>query len=284
MNMPSVFKRNAGNLALVDGIEFVLPVTSTRASAFMAVFEVKKGIARTMVPEELRLFTFRRKALLMVSVIDYRETSIGTYIEFSLGLMVSSPALKSGLLSKLAPQLSGIGQYVLDLPVSTEISVKGGKGIWGMPKHQASLDYIENKSMVSSRYDLDGQLVCQIDIVPPKVWLPLRQQAINYCGFRGMLYKSLVHFRGRAGVSIFGSACGGIKIGPHPKALFLKELNPAQSPLAVVYIPNMVGYLDDYIQSWFLSYKNSVTAKPEGLESVVKLGQSRKWPKPTGRF
>ena len=36
----------------------------------------------------------------------------------------------------------GLGQYVVDLPVSTEVSVKGGKGIWGMPKHQANLDFV----------------------------------------------------------------------------------------------------------------------------------------------
>ena len=36
----------------------------------------------------------------------------------------------------------GTGQYVFDLPVCSEISVKGGKGIWGMPKHQANLDFI----------------------------------------------------------------------------------------------------------------------------------------------
>ena len=37
-----------------------------------------------------------------------------------------------------AERTSAVGQYVWDLPVSTEISVKGGKGIWGTPKHQAT--------------------------------------------------------------------------------------------------------------------------------------------------
>ena len=43
--------------------------------------------------------------------------------------------------------------------MSTEVSVKGGKGIWGMPKHQASLDFVVNDDAVSSHYDVDGQLV-----------------------------------------------------------------------------------------------------------------------------
>jgi hypothetical protein len=36
---------------------------------------------------------------------------------------------------------TGTGQYIPDLPVSSEISVKGGKGIWGMPKHKSNLDF-----------------------------------------------------------------------------------------------------------------------------------------------
>jgi len=42
------------------------------------------------------------------------------------------------LLPAIFMQHYGTGQYVIDLPVSSDISVKGGKGILGMPKHKAN--------------------------------------------------------------------------------------------------------------------------------------------------
>ena len=40
--------------------------------------------------------------------------------------------------------------------------MKGGKGIWGMPKHQANLDFRVDDRTMSSQYDLDGQLCLRI--------------------------------------------------------------------------------------------------------------------------
>ena len=76
--------------------------------------------------------------------------------------------------------------------MSTEISVKGGKGIWGMPKHQANLDYVVGDRTVSSQYDLDGSsFVLRITIDrPQRIRLPLSIAAADYCQFRGLLMKS----------------------------------------------------------------------------------------------
>ena len=67
----------------------------------------------------------------------------------------------------LLPGPFRFGQYVVDLPVSTEISVKGGKGIWGMPKHQANLDFEVTDRVVSSQYDKDGQAAVFVEIERP---------------------------------------------------------------------------------------------------------------------
>jgi hypothetical protein len=51
--------------------------------------------------------------------------------------------------------------------------VKGGKGIWGMPKHRANLDFRVDDRTVSSQYDLDGELAMRITIPRPRhAWLP----------------------------------------------------------------------------------------------------------------
>ena len=87
--------------------------------------------------------------------------------------------------------------------MSSEISVKGGKGIWGMPKHQANLDFVITPTTVSSQYDVDGLLGARIEIDrPPATALPLDVGAANYCVFRGMVMRSSIYFQGAADVAL----------------------------------------------------------------------------------
>ena len=202
MGAPRRQKRIEGRHAYVDGIRYRMPIDSWNASAIMAAFPCDYERARALLPDgyvqPLRLWN---TALLLVTVIDYRETDIGAYIEYSIAIACTyGDSPRSRLLPALFMKWFGTGQYVLDLPVSTDVSVKGGRGIWGMPKHRASLDFAAGRKWVSSQYDLDGRMVSRLDIRKPKrYWLPLNAGAANYCGFRGMIMRSFIYFRARAG-------------------------------------------------------------------------------------
>jgi hypothetical protein len=185
-----------------------------------------------------------------------------------------TPALPLPLLQRLY----GTGQYVIDLPVSSEVSVKGGKGIWGMPKHQANLDFVIAPRKVSSQYDLDGELCVRIEVDRPRFEaLPLSLATSNYCAFRGMLMKSNISFHGHAGFNLPLTRSARLEIGEHPRVGALKRLGISSRPLFCGYFPSTEGILDDHIDSWFLSYQTPPSAAPEGLESVVGLGQSQEW-------
>ena len=112
----------------------------------MAAFPISAARAAELIPgEEVHPFRLGGDVgLLVVTVVDYRTTDIGSYIEFSIAIACThglEPA--PALLPALLRGRYGTGQFVVDLPVSTEVSVKGGKGIWGMPKHQANLDFVD---------------------------------------------------------------------------------------------------------------------------------------------
>ncbi len=285
MATPRRLELQAGRFALVDGIPFALPVYCARSPALFAVFPIDAERARALLPgNEIHPFRLWKKGLLVVSVIDYRDTSIGKYIEFSVAIACThgrkaAPRLLPALLMKHY----GTGQFVVDLPVSTEISVKGGKGIWGMPKHQANLDYVVGDRTVSSQYDLDGQLCVRIEIDrPARERLPFAASASNYCQFRGMLVKSYIHFRGRVGVSLFKKGSARLTLGSHPRVAALKELRIEPDPLFTAFLPEANGLLDDYFESWFLSFPEPPARTPEGLESVVKLGLGQEWLEPPG--
>jgi len=286
MAAPARQRRLAGCHALVDGIPFEMPVNSEQSPALMAVFSIDADAARHLMPgNEVHPMRLWKRGLLMVTVINYVITDIGRYIEYSIAIACThgrrpAPPLLPCLLMKTF----GTGQYVWDLPVSTEVSVKGGKGIWGMPKHQASLDFVIGNRWVSSQYDLDGQMMMRIDVQKPSsAWLPVNMGAANYCAFRGMLMKSYIYFKGNLGFSLFRQGSARLFVGDHPRMAPLKTLDIDPNPIAAGFFPSTAGVLDDYFECWFLTEVQAPVRPMEGLESTHSLGQSQEWLVPPAR-
>ena len=219
------------------------------------------------------------KAALLITVINYVDTSIGKYIEYSIAIGCthgSKPA--PPILNAIMMKTYGTGQYILDLPVSSEVSVKGGKGIWGMPKHKANLDFIETDNMVSSQYEKDGKFAFRIEIIRPKSSsLKLQIGAVNYCRFRNMLMASYIYFNTKAGVNLFSKAKANLYIGDHPNVSFLRDIDINPDPFFTMYMPQANGILDDHFDCWFMTYDEPPEKMPEGLESVYDLGFSEDW-------
>jgi hypothetical protein len=286
MGRPRRLEQQAGRHALVDGIRFTLPVGSHETPALMAAFAIDADKAAALLPgNELHPFRLWKKGLLVVTVVNYVITNIGRYIEFSIAIACTHgrrPAPR--LLPVLFQKTYGTGQFVYDLPVSTEVSVKGGKGIWGMPKHQANLDFVVDDQWVSSQYDLDGQLAMRIDVArPANAWLPVNMPGTNYCAFRGMLMASYVDFKGKLGFHLMKQGSARLRIGEHPRVRALKDLGISERPLFAGFFPDTQGVLDDHFECWFLSEDQPQTAPAEGMESVVGLGQSQEWLAPPTR-
>jgi hypothetical protein len=265
----------------VDGIPFELPVVCGRSPALRAAFSIDASRAAALLPgrEIFPLRLWNNRGVLMIVVINYLQTTIGKYVEFSVGIACTHgsrpapPLLPAALMS-----LYGTGQYVFDLPVSSEVSVKGGKGIWGMPKHQANLDFRIDERTVSSMYSLDGTEVLTIEIDRPgRPWLPMRMAAANYCAFRGMLMKSYIYFRGKGALSLFRKGSARLRIGSHPRVQPLRTLDIDPDPLMTAFIPEAEGTLDDHFEAWFLDYDKVPGSMPEGMESVVDLSRSEDW-------
>lgn len=279
-------RRLAGRHALVDGISFTMPVNSRHSPALMAAFPVDADAAAALLPggevHPLRLPNGR--GLLVITVIDYRDTDIGRYVEFSIAIACTHsrrPVL--GLLAGPALLLPPfrLGQFVVDLPVSSLVSVKGGKGIWGMPKHQANLDFTETDEMISSQYDLDGRLAVRIEIDHPGgPRVPMRAAGVNYCAFRGMLVKSTVSFASPAYLGVLGRARARLYLGDSPRVDPLRTLGISGKPVFTAYLPDSRGILDDHFESWFLTSAEPIETESEGLESVVGVTPSEDWLKP----
>ncbi len=283
MSLPKRLKRQEGRYGLVDGIPFDLPVASKDSPALMAAYSIDYEKARKLMPgREVHPFRIWNKAVLLITVIDYRVTTIGKYVEFSIGIGCTQGRKPAPpLLPLIFMKSFGTGQYVFDLPVSSEVSVKGGKGIWGMPKHQANLNFLIGEKTVSSQYDLDGRFAMKIEVQRSKKEnFPVNMSGANYCAFRGMLMKSYVYFKGKAGFCLFKKGSAKLTIGDHPRLKPLKDLDISENPLFSGFFPKTDGVLDDHFENWFLDSAELPTQIPEGLESVVHLTQSQEWLEP----
>lgn len=280
MGHPARLDQQAGRWALVDGIPFQMPVYCKDSPALFAAFSINADKARKLIPgNEIHPLRLWNKGVLVVSVINYLNTNIGRYIEFSIAIACTHGARPAPrLLPGLLMNYYGTGQWVFDLPVSTEVSVKGGKGIWGMPKHQGNLNYIIGDKTVSSQYDQGGMFAVKIEIDRPKsCWLPVSMAGVNYTAFRGMLFKSSVFFKGKLGFSLFKKGSARLTIGDHPRVQALKGLEIDPDPILAAFLPAANGVLDDHSESWFLSETQLPATPPEGMESVVNLGQGQEW-------
>ncbi len=279
MGLPGRFRKLEGRHALVDGIPFRMPIAAHDTPALMAGFTIDYAKAARLLPHTIHPVRWGGKAVLLVTVIDYRATVIGKYIEFSVAIACTRGARPAPpFLPFLLQGPYGMGQYVYDLPVSTEISVKGGKGIFGMPKHQSNLDFHINDHTVSSQYDQDGRLAVRIEIERPKrAWLPVTVGAVNYCTFRGMIVKSTIYSAGKVGFSLFKKGSAKLCIGDHPRVQPLKELDISHDPLFTAFFPMVHGVLDDHVESWYSTHAEPPSAAGEGMESVINLGLSQTW-------
>ncbi|MDH5301066.1 MAG: acetoacetate decarboxylase family protein [Gammaproteobacteria bacterium] len=281
MGIPKRIRNLTGNYSLVDGIPFQLPVACAPSPVIMAGFSIDANRAKQLLPNEIHpLRLWNGRGVLLVTVINYLQTNIGKYIEYSIAIACThgaKPAMP--MLPALLMKPFGTGQYVLDLPVSTDVSVKGGKGIWGMPKHRAPLDFHVGENILSSQYDLDDKLVTYLEVERPTGRaLPLNVGAANYCSFRGMLMKSYIYFKGNVHFCMGKNAKARFVVGEHERSGPLRYLDIDDKPLMTAFIPNAVGTLDDHMECWFLHDEEEIIYQPEGFESVINLGRDEIWP------
>jgi hypothetical protein len=278
---PNRIKSYTDRHALVDGIPYVMPVSARNSPALMAGFTCDWEKANALLPgNEIHALRLPNgKATLLITVINYVDTSIGKYIEYSIAIgCTHGPKPAPRMLNAMMLKTYGTGQYILDLPVSSEVSVKGGKGIWGMPKHKANLDFKVTDNKVTSQYEKDGQFAFRIEIDRPKTAsLKIKIGATNYCRFRNMLMASYIYFDTKAGVNLFGKAKGKLYIGDHPNVSFLRNIGINPDPYFTVFMPKANGILDDHFDCWFMTYDEPQTEMPEGLESIYDLGLSEEW-------
>jgi len=185
--IPRRLSRESNHFALVDGIPFTLPVRSQRMQALMAAFRsIPTRRRRSSPTAACEQRASGRKALLVITVVNYEETVIGKYIEYSVALGLRPPRsnpppllpfLLQGHYPVRAIRLRPAGQY-RDLR-------QGREGDLGDAESTSDLDFQvgDKTSRASTTSTVSSPRTG--DVGPPRADVPLAVGAGELCQFRG---------------------------------------------------------------------------------------------------
>jgi acetoacetate decarboxylase len=122
----------------VEGRTVTMPVEVRAGRNWIATFSVDAGPVRRLIePTGLEVAEPKRgRALVTLGFIEYADTDLGSYHEFTFSIIVrrhdAGPATARQRSAEV--RRSRVGVYIHRLPVDDGFSMAAGRGIWGYPK------------------------------------------------------------------------------------------------------------------------------------------------------
>lgn len=112
------------------------PIVYRHSRAAAVLYAIASETAESLLAGTgLRAVTIAGRAVVNVAWFEYAESSIGPYREFSLGIIASRERLRlTNVANLLRGRASGIGAFIVALPVDSEVARGGGVALYGLPK------------------------------------------------------------------------------------------------------------------------------------------------------
>ncbi|HUT54179.1 MAG TPA: acetoacetate decarboxylase family protein [bacterium] len=205
-----------------QGHDFKLPILYRRLDTFFAMFGADYRAVSALLPSP-RLKPIKvwpGRAAITLNAFNYLDTDIGPYGEFSVGVPC--------LLKHAGRRLLGV--YVHRLPVTTEIAMAGGIGLWGYPKFLCDMKFENTAAEHLVTLTAGEQLILELRV--KKGGLSV-DRAMNLGTFTvkdgEIVYTSLVT-QGLARVMPQGLAA--LRTGPHEMGAELAALSLGDRAIA----------------------------------------------------
>jgi len=146
-----------------------LPILYRDVTAVTALFHGSAAGARRLLegtglaPALVR----RDRAMVGMAFYDYRDTSVGNYLEVGTAVFAIRDGQRPprlGLLDLMRPPgRRRLGAYVVDLPVTTELARAAGRELWGYPKFVTSIAlHATGRALDTSVDDPGGGTLCRL--------------------------------------------------------------------------------------------------------------------------
>ena len=183
---------------------------------------------------------------LMLTALEYKDTDLGPYNEFSIGVALNSPDFMQIPCYNFARQAirGSFDSFILRLPVTTEIALRGGVDLYNFPKFIARIDFDEEDGWTSCDVSEDDEMICRVKgrkVPTPRSGMikmisrTYQFQQPQSCELK-MNAKQYAMVAGRGNAELVLGAS-------HPVAKELGGLLLTTTPLAYMYIPSMEAIL-----------------------------------------
>lgn len=140
-----------------------LPILYWGASLLGLSYRVDPAKAAALLPDApFEPMVVFGKAVAMLCLFEYRDTSIGPYNEIGLAIQCKRKGTRPSLLAMARDLGSAPDQalYILNLPVTTEGARAAGVGLWSYPKYVTGIETHFGPDEI--RVTLEGELTVKI--------------------------------------------------------------------------------------------------------------------------
>ncbi len=194
------------------------------------------------------------KALIGVGVLNYIETSIGSYGEVAVVIPVVC-GKKTSAFTGLIPALMdswypGFGLLVMHLPVNGLLARDGGRQGWGYTKFIADMHFIINSDYFECQMHEEGRHILDIRVLKKGILAKETRPVTTYSVLDNNLIKTIMPQRGikRTTIQTKGSF---LSLGNRPVAESVKALGISSRPFMSAYFPerSVILPLGDVIET-----------------------------------
>jgi hypothetical protein len=223
------------------------PAYYHRADAFEALHLASYEAVRAALPTE-DLFPVRwfdGRAVVQVMALRYHEVSgtdvtdgepgwtrmLSPYGEVAVSALVTRRPRPRGV-PLFRPTVTGVGGFVLHLPVTTREARDLGLAIFGLPKFVADMDFTESPTARTVTVSEAGAEVLTLTVRPGGPVAAALDPLSLYSVLEGRLLETSARALGHRQVRV-GHAGGELTLGSHPVGQSLRALEFSSAPLMV---------------------------------------------------
>ena len=117
-----------------------------------------------------------------VSCLEYRDTDLGPYNEVAIAIPLNEPAFRPNLPGRAlweAMRRAQMHSFILHLPVTTEIALRGGIDLFNYPKFLAGIDFEESAADRRCRLTEGGTPI--FALTGPRLASGRRERLQHFC-------------------------------------------------------------------------------------------------------
>jgi len=183
---------------------------------------------------------------LSLTALEYKDTDLGPYNEFSIGIALNSPDFLQIPCYNFARQAirGTFHGYIQGLPVTTEIALRGGVDLYNFPKFIARIDFDQDEGWTTCEVSEGEELICRVkgrEVPTPRSGI-IKMISSTYQFRQPQSCELKINAKGYAITTGRGNA--ELVVGTsHPVARELSGLLLSTTPIAYSYIPNMEAIL-----------------------------------------